>query len=234
MHAADDSDPGQICLRLHTSPSSYYQTTYSMGLVRKLTLPDHPGAMRVVDPQWIDVDLLSQWITTCDATHGDQCRRSSWPRQLEATRPKYLVDALKMCVVEGDRIEAEYIALSYQWGQTQTLRNTTLVRERLLEPFSLSDWTLGRHIPQTIHDALLVVKLLGYRYLWVDALCVVSTCIHHLMQGEQQLTVLRPRMIMLSLIPNYVGCTASTTLLASPLLLPTGPTRAMDYADSKA
>jgi len=154
-----------------------------LGLLRKLTVPGHPGTMRAVDPRWVDVDLLKHWITSCDATHGVGCRQSSWLQQSEAVKPKYLVDTLEMCVVEGDRTTAEYIALSYQWGQTKTLRNTIEVRERLLRPFSLSDGDLARFIPPTISDAFAVVKVLGYRYLWVDALCVVSTCIYQLMQG---------------------------------------------------
>ena len=168
---------GFIYFLLQSSPGedgSYY-TSGLVGLLRMPTVPDHRGVMRAVDPQWVDVSLLKQWIRTCDAEHGDRCRQSSWLKHLEATRPKYLVDTLQMCVVRGDRIEAEYIALSYQWGQTKTLRNTTKVRERLLKPSSLSEWDLACSIPQTIRDAFGVVRLLGYRYLWVDALCVVST-----------------------------------------------------------
>lgn len=180
---------GFIRFQLQARPGiehSYYVSDL-IGLLRKLTVPDHPGAMRVVDPQWIDVGLLEQWVTACDTTHGDQCRQSSWLRHLKAFRPKYLVDTLDMCVVKGNRIEAEYIALSYQWGQAKMLRNTTGLRERLLKPSSLSEGDLACDIPRTISDAFGVVILLGYRYLWVDALCVVSTCICRLLRNEQYL-----------------------------------------------
>ena len=159
-----------------------------LGLLCDLTVPDHPGSMRVVDPQWVDVGLLKQWIKACTVTHGVRCRRSSWLSHLGTVRPKYLVDTFEMCIVEGESMGAGYIALSYQWGQTKTIRNTTAIRERLFKPSSLSDWDLARHIPQTIKDAFAVVKLLGYRYLWVDALCVVSTYIYCLVRSEQHLT----------------------------------------------
>jgi hypothetical protein len=167
-----------LCFQLEITPgdAGSHHMSGPIGLLRKLTVPDHPGPIRAVDTQWIDVGLLKQWIATCDAAHGDRCRQSSWLKHLEAVRPKYLVDTTEMCIVEGERIESEYIALSYQWGQTKTLRNTTEVRERLLKPSSLSDWDLARYIPRTVSDAFAIVKLLGYRYIWVDALCVVSTC----------------------------------------------------------
>ncbi|KAG9190135.1 hypothetical protein G6011_08223 [Alternaria panax] len=57
-----------------------------------------------------------------------------------------------MCIVKGEQIKAEYVALSYQWGQTETLRNTIGVRERLLKPYSLSDQEFASKIPQTTQD----------------------------------------------------------------------------------
>ena len=176
--------------KLQCSPGSdgRHYVSDSIGLLLKLTEPDHPGVMRAIDPQWVDVGLVKHWITTCDATHGAQCRQSSWLSHLGDIRPKYLVDTLEMCVVEGARVKAGYVALSYQWGQIKTLRNTIEMRDRLFKPSSLSSWDLARYIPQTITDAFAIVKLLGYRYLWVDTLCVVSTCIYLLFQGKQQLT----------------------------------------------
>jgi hypothetical protein len=178
----DFEEPELMCFRLDATPGNdkvYYRSDF-IGLLRKLTVPDHPGALRAVDPQWIDMGFSKQWIVTCDETHRDRCRQSPWLRHHKALRPKYLIDTLEMCVVEGEHVEAEYIALSYQWGQTKTLRNTTEIREKLLKPSSLSDWGFARCIPQTISDAFAAVKSLGYRYLWVDALCVVSVCILHL------------------------------------------------------
>lgn len=171
-------EPDFICFWLQPSPGvdgrCYYSDSF--GLLHKPTVPDHPGVMRAIDVRWIDMDMLKQWITTCNTTHGLLCKQIPWLQRREVVRPKYLIDTMEMCIVEGERVEAGYIALSYQWGQTNTVRNTTELRERLLKPNALSDGKLAGNIPRTISDAFVVVKALSYRYLWVDALCVVSTC----------------------------------------------------------
>lgn len=174
----DVSEPGFISFWLRRLPAAEFMMPHThsdyMGLVNRFTVPNHPGTMRSVDPQWVDVGLVKEWITTCDAAHGVQCKQVPWLRHLEPIRPKYLIDTLEMCIVGGEQIEAEYIALSYQWGQTETLRNTIETRERLLAPYSLLNQEFATKIPRTISDAFASVELLGCRYLWVDALCIVS------------------------------------------------------------
>jgi hypothetical protein len=174
----DVSEPGFISFWLRRLPTAEFMMLHThsdyMGLIHRLAVPNHPGTMRPVDPEWIDVGLVKEWITTCDAAHGVQCKQVPWLKHLEPIRPKYLIDTLEMCIVGGEQIEAEYIALSYQWGQTETLRNTIETRERLLAPYSLLNQEFATKIPRTISDAFASVELLGYRYLWVDALCIVS------------------------------------------------------------
>jgi hypothetical protein len=55
----------------------------------------------------------------------------------------------------------DYAALSYCWGDSQEKTKTT--RENL-----------KTQLPQTIKDAVKVARLLRFKYLWVDALCIVQ------------------------------------------------------------
>jgi hypothetical protein len=62
----------------------------------------------------------------------------------------------------------KYAALSYCWGGDQdyktTLKNIRSYRQQLhLSPTA-----------RTIHDAILVTRKLGLKYLWVDALCIIQ------------------------------------------------------------
>ncbi|KAK3984435.1 heterokaryon incompatibility protein-domain-containing protein [Cladorrhinum sp. PSN332] len=64
--------------------------------------------------------------------------------------------------------EAEYVALSYCWGQNQDLvTKTTNLSSHL-------DAIPEARLPKTIFDAIAVCRKLEIRYLWVDALCIVQ------------------------------------------------------------
>ncbi|KAK6819491.1 HET-domain-containing protein [Apiospora arundinis] len=65
-------------------------------------------------------------------------------------------------------MQADYVALSYCWGpheQTQTLRKNIATH---LTNIPIS--TLSR----TCTDAVSVAHVLGYKYLWIDALCIIQ------------------------------------------------------------
>ncbi|KAE9378648.1 HET-domain-containing protein [Stipitochalara longipes BDJ] len=136
---------------------------------------------------WLD-ETLSQaqpWISKCLTKHR-RCL-STIPRII----PKRLVDvgppdgsenphlfvpsatifALAEC--QGPWIPASdtnlrYLALSYCWGETGNLITTP---ENIEARSTSIPWN---EIPQTIKDAILVTRKLGFRYLWVDSLCIVQ------------------------------------------------------------
>ena len=62
-----------------------------------------------------------------------------------------------------------YVALSYCWGGGQ--ENIMTTRTNLLERLQNIPF---ENLPQTIKDAIIVTRELEYKYLWVDALCIVQ------------------------------------------------------------
>lgn len=62
----------------------------------------------------------------------------------------------------------EYIALSYCWGEAQPEQTT---KQTLSGKLQEIDKTA---LPQSIQDAIFVTRKLGYRYLWVDSLCIIQ------------------------------------------------------------
>ncbi|KAK3984338.1 heterokaryon incompatibility protein-domain-containing protein [Cladorrhinum sp. PSN332] len=64
----------------------------------------------------------------------------------------------------------EYIALSYCWGGPQPVITTTENITQFSSPngIGLSD------LPQTLQDAVRTTRRLGFRYLWVDVLCIIQ------------------------------------------------------------
>lgn len=71
-------------------------------------------------------------------------------------------------VVRGEDLMATYATLSYCWGKWEGLKLTTL---------NVGDMERGlpwKHLPVLFRDAITVVRRLGIRYLWIDALCIMQ------------------------------------------------------------
>ena len=61
-----------------------------------------------------------------------------------------------------------YLALSHRWGQLQRIRSVRAnidAFQRLLPEEDL---------PPTFRDAIAMTRLLGFRYLWIDCLCIIQ------------------------------------------------------------
>lgn len=122
----------------------------------------------------LDISRVSAWLQVCEATHDHESRakghtlvRDIFPN-LQSLR---LVDVQNQCLVEMN-LSFQYVALSYVWGNTPSIRLIKSNRLALLTPGSLKriEWL----IPPTIADAISLVEKLGLRYLWVDTLCLVQ------------------------------------------------------------
>ncbi|KAH6683593.1 heterokaryon incompatibility protein-domain-containing protein, partial [Plectosphaerella plurivora] len=76
---------------------------------------------------------------------------------------------LRLKTSEPNQAEhAAYATLSHRWGGVSTLKTT---KE------TLPDRTLGfllSEMPRTFQDAVLVASALGFRYVWIDSLCIVQ------------------------------------------------------------
>ncbi|KAK7909258.1 HET-domain-containing protein [Apiospora marii] len=114
--------------------------------------------------------LARHWIDYC--THIHDCGIQNAP----ASMPRILLD-LKgpdmenhICITETEPLSrAPYVALSYCWGrQAQRVTLTGQEKARLLKGINL-----GKFDP-TIQDAIKVTRELGFRYLWIDALCIIQ------------------------------------------------------------
>jgi hypothetical protein len=68
----------------------------------------------------------------------------------------------------GERPDVRYIALSHSWGTSKFLN--------LMES-NLSDFMHGismESLPPTFRDAVSVVRRVGFRFLWIDSLCIIQ------------------------------------------------------------
>lgn len=160
------------------------------------------------DPEEI-VNLMKSWIHQCvnSADHklcGDNHDTDKAFEDLVEQSYFGVIDVvdmqLKSLPKKEDGSLEPYVALSYVWGKSAqgelpyvTKRQTVMghIDERGLE----KPW---KELPRTIQDAISIVRGLGYRYLWIDSLCIVqdsrsswqlNTSAMHLVYGNAEFTI---------------------------------------------
>ena len=115
--------------------------------------------------------LIKRWYDDCQQNHP-KCQS---PSSSENVYPARLIDLgcgqeLEPCLRDTSELEAgfRYLTLSHRWGDHRILclrtANIEQMRKRVLEPA----------ISKTFREAMLVVKALGERYLWIDSLCIIQ------------------------------------------------------------
>lgn len=115
----------------------------------------------------LDYEVIKLWLHRCENKH-----KLCFQRNKESCSPGLiLIDAERMCLIPvAPSTPLRYIALSYVWGDIEQPTLTKAVLETWLSDGQLRDLKL----PQTILDAIQLTQMIGYRYIWVDALCIVQ------------------------------------------------------------
>lgn len=127
---------------------------------------------------------LEGWIQRCNENHGDKCKVDPITERPPHHIPDWVIDCEDGCIVRGCSVP-RYAALSYVWSSaaTDNIGGEEAAEDRLvLRKDNLADFCcqgfLRSHIlesmPVIIQDAINFVQLSGFRYLWVDSLCIVQ------------------------------------------------------------
>ncbi|KAE8442072.1 hypothetical protein EG329_003880 [Mollisiaceae sp. DMI_Dod_QoI] len=112
--------------------------------------------------------LAQKWLKECLESHKD-CRPGPWDPNFRPTRVIEILETSPSWRIRLFRPAAQvnYVALSYCWGGPQTM--LTAKTEKAWE--TSLPWA---ELSQTIKDSVYVSAKLGFKYLWVDALCIVQ------------------------------------------------------------
>ncbi|KAF4342848.1 hypothetical protein FBEOM_3193 [Fusarium beomiforme] len=122
------------------------------------------------------VNLTSNWIQSCRNTHR-YCEHASTYNDMVCS-PTRLIDVgtedqaqlPKLFIPEKGCKNLEYVALSYAWGPLSNFIKTTASNlEIMLKRLPFSE------LPKTIQEAIIFTRKLGFKYLWVDALCILQS-----------------------------------------------------------
>ncbi|KFZ14108.1 hypothetical protein V502_06237 [Pseudogymnoascus sp. VKM F-4520 (FW-2644)] len=114
------------------------------------------------------IDLASAWMERCSRVHKGFC----YP-QADVPLPTRLVYILgdanqKLQLRATKGLIGRYVALSYCWGDGRAFMTTSATIEDRKFGFE------ARLLPQTLQDAILTARNLGFHYIWVDALCIIQ------------------------------------------------------------
>ncbi|CAI6067856.1 unnamed protein product [Clonostachys chloroleuca] len=139
---------------------------------------DHASAMnRKVDVNTYSTsaqpDLWCQWFRTCMESH-EKCRQKQ--AQLQPFIPDRLIEVWERgtskeyawrLVRGADLGSMPYLTLSHCWGTAQPMR--LMKGDNTYYHFHAASL-----LPQTYQDAFSIALTLGFRYLWIDSLCIVQ------------------------------------------------------------
>lgn len=125
--------------------------------------PSWKGLPAASDDWYVSVQ---SWLSKCE--NGHRCYTSN------TFQPLRLIDVTLMgkpllVLCNAETAQQPYVTLSYVWGLKQEYVLTKDALDGMLH-----DGLEILRLPQTILDAMDVTRKLGFRYLWVDALCIMQ------------------------------------------------------------
>lgn len=143
---------------------------------------------RIANINGFDSNQVKLWLSTCMDRHESKCGLDSTKfeenmRSLEDQGFR-LIDVLKDCVVVAPR-QSRYLALSYVWSRVEQFKLQKHSCATLAAPGSLAEHR--DRMSKTIRDAMYFVSVIGERYLWVDALCLVQDDPQSMVAGIQSM-----------------------------------------------
>jgi Heterokaryon incompatibility protein (HET) len=133
-------------------------------------------------------EVARQWIDECSFNHM-KCSvndgENTW-------KPTYLLDvslkgakgAQGVKLVNGMFLDplTEYLTLSHCWGKSKATR----LHKGTLKP--LRQGVAASSLPKTFAEAAMVTDRLGFRYLWIDALCIMHDSEQDALQEISQMS----------------------------------------------
>lgn len=128
-------------------------------------IDDHTGSET-------NLRLARFWLQDCQRNH-EECAKFMGLKDHESL-PSRVIDVTDreqpyVLEVEGHLQHDDYLTLSYCWGHGKRLLNTKADTEKFRKGLPIGD-----RMPQTFREAFQVTTALGYRYIWIDALCILQ------------------------------------------------------------
>lgn len=115
-------------------------------------------------------DLISSWMTECNSSHRDCASPHPYwsPTRLIDVRD-YERGLVHLIDTAGKSERSmPYVALSHCWGKKHFKIMNQSNKRDFEAGFAVED------LPPNFQDALYATKRLGFRYIWIDSLCIIQ------------------------------------------------------------
>lgn len=157
-----------LAIKIHGGVGSYSQSFYAEPPSR-LPIQNGVYSRRTIIPMAKSLQAAQKWISNCLDKH-EECqkhiRTHTYPTRLLELENE------KACLILSRRDEpsGHYAALSYCWGPKPSFIHLTAD--------NLQEFQLGlpySDLPIAFQEAICMIRGLGIRYLWIDALCIIQS-----------------------------------------------------------
>ncbi|KAF8551532.1 HET-domain-containing protein [Imleria badia] len=117
--------------------------------------------------------LAREWLQQCLHRHPKCSQAAASAQKIYPSRLIDVGDGLKVptrvvVTQELNTSELRYLTLSHCWGGADILRLLTDNVDKLMVEISM------QALPKTFQDAVIITCRLGYRYIWIDSLCIIQ------------------------------------------------------------
>lgn len=113
-------------------------------------------------------EKLQEWITDCQTLHRECPALKPVPLPTRVLDVDPADDGVDCRLVKTAGKIGIYLTLSHCWGTTRMITTT-------LSTFASREAAIvWNELSQTFKDAISITRKLGFRYLWIDSLCIIQ------------------------------------------------------------
>ncbi|CCX15902.1 Similar to Heterokaryon incompatibility protein 6, OR allele; acc. no. Q9UV10 [Pyronema omphalodes CBS 100304] len=158
----------QMSRRMYTHQMLYVRPTLEDDSGQKVAC--EKGLTHGMITQHAYLPRAKSWLDDCIKNH-QICKGRK--EKLHETTKFIDVKENKLVRITDLNEHPDFVALSYVWGPEPWLQT---IKENVEEHFKQlpTAESMPQRMPKTLADAIEVTDKLGFRYLWVDALCIVQ------------------------------------------------------------
>lgn len=123
-------------------------------------------------------DVVRNWLNECEQSEKHLAARctTQFGNGQDPPLPTRIIDVGEegvnpRLIASASNQRGRYVALSHCWGGIQLIQ--TKRGDGSLVQYSGEGIPMSE-LPKTFHDAVIITRKLGMRYLWIDSLCIIQ------------------------------------------------------------